>query len=97
MHTRILIYRYFLWKPGLRVVFFILQIDEIKLRVGKYSLYDFNIKLVKQWLNLEDFRILIIINNTVRVTRYWYTKKKWVVNIVNRDTWLLQAIQLEWL
>lgn len=75
MHTGILIYRYFLWKPGLRVVFFILQIDEIKLRVGKYSLYDFNIKLVKQWLNVEDFRILIIINNTVRVTRWIHTQK----------------------
>lgn len=76
MHTRILIYRYFLWKPGLRVVFFfILQIDEVKLRVGKYSLYDFNIKLVKQWLNVEDFRILIIINNTVRVTRWIHTQK----------------------
>lgn len=53
MHTRILIYRYFLWKPGLRVVFFILQIDEIKLRVGKYSLYDFNIKtskaMIERW------------------------------------------------
>lgn len=77
MHTRILIYRYFLWKPGLRVVFFYSSNwrSQIK-RVGKYSLYDFNIKLVKQWLNVEDFRILIIINNTVRVTRWIYTQKK---------------------